>query len=410
MHRRQNGGNKKPTFIVPKNTTINAINNQLRELEIKAQAQPKSTTHTIAQPTTNGINQPTTNGIIQPTTNGTTQPITNGMTQPTTNGINRPTTNGRTTTTPTKQSSATNTTDKDEKPKLLLSHGKPNFKISSSSMSSKKFMEKDESSANNELIGTLRRRLKSVESLDDIDPIGDKSLHAQKHVQEQQKRTKEQPNGVYEQSNAARIEVNSVPKSPIAPPAFYKASVKNYNAVTRNASAIDSNNEIKRTIRRLKSVELLEQTEKLSDEKTELNDIQRRIQNLKTVEINKINSSSNGFSEIHTEEHKIESISVRSVTETDCFQSSPILPRRAQMFKQQQNLANSKITSPAIHHINHGNSNYKVKPVTSFSRDLQLTPNRYPEKVPVTKTVEPEPVFFSDIKFAINSNGEVVRY
>lgn len=354
MSRRQNGGNKKPNFIVPKNTTINAINNQLRELQNNAQ----------------------------------TQPTTDGKTA--------------TETTPIKQSPATDAKDKDkeEKPKLLLSHGKPNFKISSNS-GSKKIIERDENSASNELIGTLRRRLKSMESLDEIAPIENKSLQVK--AQEPQKPVQEH------KPNPVKVEVNSVPKSPIAPPVFYKASVKNFNTVTNNISSVDSNNEIKRTIRRLKSVELLEQSEKSNDEKTELNDIQRRIQKLKTVEINKFNSS-NGLNGTHTEEHsKIESASMRTVTETDCFQSSPILPRRAQLFKQQQNLANSKITSQPIHHINHGNLNYKAKPVTSFSRDLQLTPNRYPDKIAVTKTADAEPVFFSDIKFAINSNGEVVR-
>lgn len=342
MHRRQNGGTKKPNFIVPKNTTINAINNQLRELQNNAQTQP--------------------------------------------------TTNGKTTTTETgqpKHPPATNTKDKDEKPKLLISHGKPNFKISSSS---KKIMEKDENAGSNELIGTLRRRLKSVECLDDnvsIEKVDDKSLNAQNYIHEHQ--------------TVPKVEVNSIHKAPIiAPPVFYKASVKNYNSVTSNTSTTESNNEIKRTIRRLKSVELLEQIEKSNDEKVELNDIQRKIQKLKTVEIDKIHSSSTS---LHEENIKKSS---NSVTEIDCFQSSPILPRRAQLFKQQQNLANPRITSP-IHHLNHGAMNFKVKPVTSFSRDLQLTPNRYPEKIAVTKTVETEPVFFSDIKFAINSNGEVVR-
>lgn len=353
LHRRQNGGNKKPNFVVPKNTTINAINNQLRELQNNAQTLP--------------------------------------------------TTNGKTTaeSVPTNA----NTKEKEEKPKLLISHGKPNFKISSNSLNSKKIMEKDESTSSNELIGTLRKRLRSMESLDEIDTIetssnksnnsNDKPLDAQKYVPEQ---------------HVSRIEANNVPKSPIAPPVFYKASVKNFNTVTSNTTTSEGNTEIKRTIRRLKSVELLEQIEKSNDDKSELNDIQKRIQKLKTVEINKIHSSSNGFSESRTEEHnKIQSNSLRTATETDCFQSSPILPRRAQLFKQQQNLATSKITSPTIHHINHGTLNYKAKPVTSFSRDLQLTPNRYPDKIPVTKTVEPEPVFFSDIKFVINSNGEVVR-
>lgn len=368
LHRRQNGGNKKPNFIVPKNTTINAINNQLRELQNNAQ--------------------------------------------------NQPVTNGKTTSDAKQTKPSTDDKDKDDKPKLLISHGKPNFKISSnasSSANSKKLLEKDENVSGNELIGTLRRRLKSVEALDEIEPVeklNDKPVNEQKFearvaVADPPTIVRQPKNIVQEQTNVS----NGVPKSPVSPPLFYKASVKNFNTVTSNTSSTDGNNEIKRTIRRLKSVELLEQTEKSTDEKTELNDIQRRIQNLKNVEIHKINSSSNGFtSEMRSEEHhKIESITVRSTTETDCFQSSPILPRRAQLFKQQQNLENSKITSPTIHHINHGNSNYKVKPITSFARDLQLTPNRYPDKVAITKTAEPEPVFFSDIKFVINSKGEVVR-
>lgn len=369
LHRRQNGGNKKPNFIVPKNTTINAINNQLRELQNNAQSQSN-------------------------TSNGKSATDAAHQTRPSTDAKDK---------------------DKEEKPKLLLSHGKPNFKISSNATNSKKFLEKDENLANSELIGTLRRRLKSVEALDEIDPIGtstDKPVNGQKLVLEPKAVVVETPKIVRQPQKIVQEQpkaANSVPKSPIAPPLFYKASVKNFN--TNNTTSMDGNNEIKRTIRRLKSVELLEQNEKSFEEKTELNDIQRRIKNLKTVEINKINGSSNGFtSEIRREEHHIiESISVRSTTETDCFQSSPILPRRAQLFKQQQNLENSKVTSPTIHHINHGTLNYKAKPITSFSRDLQLAPNRYPEKIPVTKTVEPEPVFFSDIKFIINSNGEVER-
>lgn len=261
-------------------------------------------------------------------------------------------------------------------------------------------MEKDENPGNNELIGTLRRRLKSVESLDEIDPI--EKLENRSLISP--------PKYTHAQQNGSKIEVNNVAKSPISPPVFYKASVKNFNTVTNNTSSTEGNNEIKRTIRRLKSVELLEQIEKSNEEKTELNDIQRRIQKLKTVEINTIHSSSNDSTEERIEEHtKIQSNSIKSVAETDCFQSSPILPRRAQLFKQQQNLASPKITTPTIHHLNHGTLNFKAKPVTSFSRDLQLTPNRYPEKISKSKTTEPEPVFFSDIKFAINSNGEVVR-
>lgn len=367
LHRRQNGGNKKPNFIVPKNTTINAINNQLRELQNNAQSAPAA------------------NGKA---TNDAT-PVKHHTT-------------------------ASDAKDKEEKPKLLISHGKPNFKIQSNAISSKKLWEKDDKPAENELIGTLRRRLKSVESLDQIDQFensSDKSSTSQKSVDGTKKIGSDVQNGVGERYKCGVPESNTTivsPKPQIAPPLFYKASVKNFNTVTSNTQT-DGNNEIKRTIRRLKSVELLEQS---TDDRTELNDIQRRIQNLKTVEINKINGLSNGYaSETRVEEHKqMESISVRSTTvETDCFQSSPILPRRAQLFKQQQNLANSKITTPVVHHINNGNMNYKAKPITSFSRDLQLTPNRYPDTVPVTKVTEPEPVFFSDIKFIINSNGEVVR-
>lgn len=358
LNRRQNNGNKKPNFIVPKNTTINAINNQLRELQ-------------------NQQNQTTPNG--KPTST-----------------IDAPSTKHSTTTTDAK--------DKEEKPKLMLSHGKPNFKIASNSTNSKKLVEKDASPPGNELIGTLRRRLKSVECLDEMESTTGKANEVEKSAWEAEpQKIKPLP---------AKIET----KVPASPPLFYKASVKNFNSTANNTESTDGHNEIKRTIRRLKSTEMLEHIEKSSDEKTELNDIQRRIQNLKTVEINKLHSSPNGYSaETRTEEHrKVETISVRSATtETDCFQSSPILPRRAQLFKhQQQNLTNSKITAaPIVHHVTNGNANYSVKPVTSFSRDLQLTPNRYPDKILVTKTAasEPEPVFFSDIKFVINSKGEVVR-
>lgn len=298
----------------------------------------------------------------------------NSQAQPTTNGIST------IEATSAKQSSATNAKEKEEKPKLMISHGKPNFKISSNSMNSKVSMQKIENTTSDELIGTLRKRSKYVEILEETDSI-DKSDDVGKYV----------PN---EQRNGSKMGATSVPKSPVSPPVFYKAAVKNYNSVSNQISSTESNNEIKRTIKRLKSVELMEQIEKSVDEKTELNDIQKKIQNLKTVEVHKTYSSANKSPE------------PKNVSETDCFQSSPIMPRRAHLFKQQQNLVNPKITSPPI---NHGTSNFKAKPVTSFSRDLQLTPNRYPEKIPVKKSLEPEPVFFSDIKFAINSNGEVVR-
>ncbi|KAJ6648054.1 hypothetical protein Bhyg_03279 [Pseudolycoriella hygida] len=373
LHRRQNNGNKKPNFIISKNTTINAINNQLRELQNNVQAQPNTNGKTIEN-------------------------------------------------TANKAQTAPNAKENEEKPKLLLSHGRPNFKISTNSMNSKKVMENKDSSPSDELFGTLKKRLKSVESLDDIEITekNSRSLIAhesQEMVEQPLKIAQQTQKNASDKSHSARIEINNVLKSPIAPPVFYKASIKNYNATTKvnnfsNVSTTESNDEIKQTIKRLKSVESLEQIQKSVDDKTEMNDIQRRIQNLKTVDVNKTNILSNSRStEVTTEERSsVQSISVRSVTEqTDCFQSSPILPRRAQLFKQQQNLANSKITSPTIHHINRGNLNYKPKPVTSFSRDLQLTPNRYPDKIPVTKNIEPEPVFFSDIKFSINSNGEVVR-
>lgn len=105
------------------------------------------------------------------------------------------------------------------------------------------------------------------------------------------------------------------------------------------------------------------------------------------------------------------------------FNSSPVSPRRAQLFKQQKNILSSQVTSPTIHHIpnssgnpctNNNNRAPSIPPVSvSFAKELSNAPNRYPDLVTVTKTVDSTPIddgkqkFLSNIQFIIDSNGSV---
>lgn len=109
---------------------------------------------------------------------------------------------------------------------------------------------------------------------------------------------------------------------------------------------------------------------------------------------------------------------------------SPIAPRKSQVFKPQQHHQpqSPQITKPTIHHLKNGGAspNFNVKPIVSFSKDLNTTPNRYPDMVKVIKTSSEnhtyntttrtlnnaeskENIYFSDLKFIINENGEVVH-
>lgn len=65
--------------------------------------------------------------------------------------------------------------------------------------------------------------------------------------------------------------------------------------------------------------------------------------------------------------------------------------------------------------INHGDVNYEKKACTSFSKDLAIEPNRYPDTVKVIKIVPQEkkifnrndPAEFQHLKFEVSSNGEL---
>lgn len=102
------------------------------------------------------------------------------------------------------------------------------------------------------------------------------------------------------------------------------------------------------------------------------------------------------------------------------FNSSPVSPRRAQLFKQQKNILSSQVTSPTIHHIpnssgntctDNDNRSISAPPVVvSFSKELSNAPNRYPDLVTVTKTTDNDDgkhQFLSNIQFIIDSNGAV---
>lgn len=65
--------------------------------------------------------------------------------------------------------------------------------------------------------------------------------------------------------------------------------------------------------------------------------------------------------------------------------------------------------------MNHGDVNFEKKACTSFSKDLAIEPNRYPDTVKVTKIVPQEkkifnrndPAEFQHLKFDVSSNGEL---
>lgn len=75
----------------------------------------------------------------------------------------------------------------------------------------------------------------------------------------------------------------------------------------------------------------------------------------------------------------------------------------------------TKSPVPKTNKIDHGDVNFEKKDCTSFSKDLAIEPNRYPDTVKVTKIVPQEktifnrndPPEFQHLKFDVSSNGEL---
>lgn len=126
LRRRQNGQQgKKPNFVVPKNSTINAIYNQLNELDnqkaVAALAEPNYDRYNIEQPDS----IPSRN--MEPIFN--TASISRNVLPPTTynNISNNPLQQFQNIGTLPRSTISPNRSVDEAKPKLLITHGKPNF-------------------------------------------------------------------------------------------------------------------------------------------------------------------------------------------------------------------------------------------------------------------------------------------
>lgn len=179
----------------------------------------------------------------------------------------------------------------------------------------------------------------------------------------------------------------------------------------------DKNNQIfsKKFTEAISNIHEAVTTSTTATSKTFVSTVQEEKQEIKTDSI----ISNNIISEKKQSSYDFETI----------LSASPLPPRKSQVFQQQPQPQSPHITKPKIHHLNHDSPNYDIKPFVSFSKDLSSTPNRYPDVVKVIKKSENssyitsnsnstmtllkseanENMYFSDVKFIINENGEVVQ-
>lgn len=141
----------------------------------------------------------------------------------------------------------------------------------------------------------------------------------------------------------------------------------------------------------------------------EQNEIQRKLQSLRSVDKLELQTPTRKWTA-----KKIYGSQSPSLLMTA---TSPLPPRKAHTFKMQTQPQSPHITSPAIHHLaKHGSPNFDVRPIVSFSKDL-CEPNRYPDQVAVSvstkvsnscSSTRESNTYFSDLKFIINENGDVI--
>lgn len=340
---------------MPKNSTINAIYNQLNEIDKQIQQTMDSTE-----------DKTDNNNVDLTSKRSATLP--------------RPSNNSK---------------SGEEKPKLMITHGKPNF-VRPTVQTKFKNLENGES--NNSKVAIPEQIFKATNS---PPPAVAKELnHNRPHFLPKLSVTiKSSQNMCGERSLPASVNSSPIP-------------VRKIPLIKQNSDSSEIGSTKPPTIATLKSVT----TKQIEPKNTEVcsNEIQRKLQSLRSIELadDKLTTKPQPKSQ----------------------HASPIPPRKAQLFKPQQiqQPVNPKITSPIIHHLNHnkssgGGPNFNVKPIVSFARDLSATPNRYPDKVQLKTVsndnsnnsrsingdhgddVSKENVYFSDLKFLINENGEIVQ-
>lgn len=430
LKRRQNGQNKKPNYVMPKNTTINAIYNQLNVKTVeKAMASEGEST---SEKYTNGSSSkvPT----LQPE---------------------------RATTLPRLK---TNTPADTDKPKLMISHGRPNFvrpepktAVPSQPTISPEPKKPNLGLAINDNEAVKTGRLKSI-STAVVVPTNN-------HVEDSTSERSQQPN-FHKTSPTCFTGHNKITVTnglnyfeTVQPANISKSSEKDDTAkYTNGASTVKTNgaqykNSTAKSFVQLsqstptsgRSSPILSSASPLTSRKVlgfkkqgtltqsstsvlktaekssitlsacdEQNEIQRKLQSLKTFDMHE--SSSPATTRKWTAQKIYGSQSPPLMNTT----ASPLPPRKVQ-FKVQTQPQSPHITSPAIHHLaQHGSPNFDVKPIVSFSKDLCVT-NRYPDQVKVLRSASPSPeavsvsissetnTYFSDLKFTINENGEVIH-
>lgn len=183
-----------------------------------------------------------------------------------------------------------------------------------------------------------------------------------------------------------------------------KTSLKSTINNEKITSATESVN-YSATLGKLKPVEHFhQQIKKQETEKKETSELRKKFEQLQTE------SKSKTQNEIKTAvELKTIAENINNNFKND---SIKISPKNALPFKQQKLVLSPQVTSQTIHHLSTEKlSNFEQKTTVSFSKELGAVPNRYPDMVKVTKTMDETSksnTFLSNVKFIINSNGEVI--
>lgn len=464
LKRRQNGQHKKPNFVIPKNSTINAIYNQLKVLDAVEKAMASEGESSSEKPT----NGSPSNGSPLP---------------------ERATTLAR---------PKTNTPADTEKPKLMISHGRPNFvrpepvfkiatavppqpiispeptqPISSVGVKSTEDVKNVQLKSNISVEPTLPNTDIEVST---PQPIATKTIQASQQFNgftahnkttasnglnfvealqvtninksSENEETTKYTNGANTLKTSGAHYSNSTVKSftklshstptsgrsspvlssPLPPRKVPTIGYKQQDAMTSQSGS----NTLKTSQKILISESSTSSTSSITSSAcAEQNEIQRKLQSLKTVDMHEVSrhTESSAAPTRRWTAKKVYGSQSPPLAMTTAAAASPLSPRKAQPFKVHTQPQSPHITSPAIHHLaQNGSPNFDVKPIVSFSKDLCVT-NRYPDKVKVfrstsssseaasvsTKATSTDSstsetnTYFSDLKFIINENGEVIH-
>lgn len=465
LQRRKNNDvpNKKPNFVVPKNTTINAIYNQLKVLEAveKAMSGNADLLHN----------------------NATTSDYSNSSSD-------ESAPSGRNTASTLPRRSAKNAAAAADKPKLMISHGKPNFvrpaaipfKVPSSSSSPAMVTNHTPVVVTApEMVTVVKmttpppatttsvrlppkpavaikqpspsspppppllppqpptlRRLKSFEQI--IMEAGNREPSATP-INSQ----KPQSNGAWSPppqlmtKHTTPLSNRSTPtsgrsspfnnhssssacSSPLPPrkTTIFKQLQQQYQETTTPPSTATT--AAPKTPIATKSVGTVFKSKFDGDECEQTNEIQRKLQSLKTVDMHEVtrniasNHQQHNYDAIDSsaEQHRVKWSKTTNESSKTTTTTSSISNNYNNRTAPAQPTTNNKM-------VNH--PNFNVKPMISFSKDLSDTPNRYPDTVKVMRSAatvttatadesaaeSKENNYFSDLKFIINEYGEVVQ-